>query len=270
MNKTIAVIILIGVACVAYLLLRGNEAVAPASVPNGSSEENQVNTSIKAAVSINPISHASFVLQLTDSLIVNDPVGEAAAFTAFGTPDIVLLSDTHGDHLNLETLAGVVGPETVIVAPDEVYQALTAALQAQTMVLANGEELLVKSINIEAVPMYNLPEQGVEIRHVEGRGNGYIVNTGERRIYIAGDTANTPEMQALENIDIAFVPMNLPYTMSVEDAAAAVIAFAPTQVYPYHYRTPDGFSDVARFAELVQAGAPEVEVVQLAWYPATN
>src|SRR5690606_36671567 len=102
--------------------------------------------------------------------------------------------------------------------------------------------------------------------HSKGRGNGYLLEMDGHRAYIAGDTAGIPEMRALTDIDLAFVPMNPPYTMDVEEAADAVLEFAPVTVLPYHYRTPDGLSDVARFAEIVNEGNPEIEVVQLEWY----
>ena len=118
---------------------------------------------------------------------------------------------------------------------------------------------------MEAIPLFNLPESAKTF-HAKGRGNGYVIEQGGARVYISGDTSGIPEMRALQGIDVAFVVMNLPYTMDVEEAADAVLAFAPKKVYPYHYRTPEGFSDVARFKELVNAGGKDIEVVQLKWY----
>jgi L-ascorbate metabolism protein UlaG (beta-lactamase superfamily) len=132
-------------------------------------------------------------------------------------------------------------------------------------VLANDETVTDKGVTITAVPMYNIPETD-DSRHAKGRGNGYILEGAGSRVYIAGDTGPIPEMKALKNIDMAFIPMNLPYTMGVDDAALAVLAFAPTKVYPYHYRQPDGFADVAKFKTLVNTGNPDIEVVLLEWY----
>ncbi len=115
--------------------------------------------------------------------------------------------------------------------------------------------------------MYNLPDAENKDRHTKGRGNGYLLSDGMMRVYIAGDTAGTPEMRALTNIDIALIPMNLPYTMGVDEAADAVLAFRPKKVYPYHYRSPDGLADVNRFRDLVTAGNANIEVVLAAWYP---
>ena len=130
----------------------------------------------------------------------------------------------------------------------------------------NGEKLEKSGFQIEAIAAYNIPESDKAF-HTKGRGNGYVLEKGGTRIYISGDSSGTPEMRNLKNIDIAFVCMNLPYTMGVEEAAGAVLAFKPKQVYPYHYRTPDGFSDVAKFKALVNASNPNIEVVQLDWYP---
>lgn len=226
---------------------------------------NKDDTTMAAMPEITPISHASFIMDFADTVIYNDPVGGAEAYAGQPPAELVLISDNHGDHLNIETLEAVVG-DAPIYAPQVVYDELTPALQAQTQVINNGEVVPVPPFSIEAVPMYNLPEQGIEIRHEPGRGNGYILESDGVRVYIAGDTAGTPEMRALTDIDIAFVPMNLPYTMSVEDAADAVLAFAPKEVIPYHYRTPDGFSDVDTFESLVAEGNPEINVRRLAWY----
>lgn len=119
---------------------------------------------------------------------------------------------------------------------------------------------------IEAIPMYNIPESDKSY-HPKGRGNGYVIEKSDTRVYISGDTAGIPEMRNLENIDMAYIAMNLPYTMSVEEAADAVLAFKPKVVYPYHYRTPEGFSDVAKFKEIVNGKNPEIQVIQLEWYP---
>ena len=122
-------------------------------------------------------------------------------------------------------------------------------------------------VEISAIPMYNLTEEDSSF-HVKGRGNGYVLEYEDTRVYLAGDTEDIAEMRSLKNIDIAFLPMNLPFTMTVEDAADAVLEFQPKQVYPYHYRARDGLSDVGKFKQLVNVGSSNVEVVQLDWYSA--
>jgi L-ascorbate metabolism protein UlaG (beta-lactamase superfamily) len=119
---------------------------------------------------------------------------------------------------------------------------------------------------VNAVPAYNIRPDAQQF-HPKGRDNGYVIEKDATRVYVAGDTEGTPEMRALEGIDVAFVPMNLPYTMSVEDAADAVSAFKPKTVYPYHYRGPAGLSDVNAFKELVAKGPPGVTVTLADWYP---
>ena len=115
--------------------------------------------------------------------------------------------------------------------------------------------------------MYNLPESPTAM-HTKGRGNGYVLNIGGKNIYLSGDTQGIPEMRSLKDIDVAFVCMNLPYTMDVKEAADAVLAFKPKIVYPYHYRGRGGLSDVNAFKSLVDAGNKGIEVRLRDWYPA--
>lgn len=207
---------------------------------------------------IHPINHATFAMAWNGNTIYVDPVGGSEAFSGMPEPDLVLLTDIHGDHLDADTLTAVVGAETTIVAPAAVAEQLPDALRGKTMTLANGDSDTVKGIPIEAVPMYNTTADRLQY-HAKGRGNGYVVTLGGKRVYISGDTEDTPEMRALQNIDVAFVCFNLPYTMTEEQAASAVRAFKPTIVYPYHYRG----SDVDKFKQLV-GDASEVRMGD--WY----
>jgi len=215
--------------------------------------------------SITPISHASVVLAWAGKTIYVDPVGDVSLYTDMMAPDLVLVTDTHGDHLSIETLDGVIAGDSLLVVTQAVYEQLPESLAAQAMVMSNGQTSEVLGFTITAVPMYNVPESA-DAYHVKGQGNGYVVEFGGTRIYIAGDTGNTPEMRALTNIDTAFVPMNLPFTMTVEEAAEAVLAFAPKTVIPYHYRNRDGFSDVARFKQIVESRNAQINVLLLNWY----
>lgn len=221
-------------------------------------------------LNINPISHGTMVLEWDGTLIFIDPVGGAAAFSEFGDPDLILVTDIHGDHMNVETITSLVSNETKIIAPAAVAENFPEKIQALTTVLANGKTAQLKTLkgfSIEAIPMYNLRKEALKF-HTKGRGNGYVINKNDKRVYISGDTEDIPEMRNLKNIDIAFVCMNLPYTMTVDSAADAVITFAPKQVYPYHYRGTEGLSNVAKFNTIVTKGNPAVEIVQLDWYPA--
>ena len=218
-------------------------------------------------VKVTPVSHATMVLTMDGWTIYNDPVGGAAAFTGQPAPNIILISDTHGDHLDPETVRAVTTSETIIVVPQAVADELPDDIPGTIVVLANGETTTQNGIEIEAVPMYNMPESE-DSPHTKGRGNGYILTSSQgERVYIAGDTGATPEMKALTDIDRAFIPMNLPYTMSVEEAAEGVLAFKPKVVHPYHYRGPDGLADVNTFKELVNEGDQNITVELLNFYP---
>ena len=133
-------------------------------------------------------------------------------------------------------------------------------------VLNNGDKKERYGITVEAIPMYNLREEASKF-HEKGRGNGYVLNIDNQRLYFSGDTEDISEMRALKNIDKAFICMNLPYTMTPESAADAVLEFKPKQVYPYHYRGRPDVSDVTQFKELVNAENSNIEVIQLDWYP---
>lgn len=214
---------------------------------------------------ITPILHSSLVLQWNDLTILSDPYGGAQKYEAF-TPDLVLITDIHGDHLNSKTLAGLDLSKATLIAPQVVIDKLGDIQFKEMHALGNGNSIDWQSIKVEAIPMYNLPETE-DSRHPKGRGNGYVLNMGGKRIYISGDTEDIKEMRALQNIDIAFVCMNIPYTMEVKQAASAVVEFKPLLVYPFHYRGQGGFSDIELFKTLVNEGDEDIEVRLLDWYP---
>ena len=218
------------------------------------------------AILIQPIQHSSFEIIWNGQHILVDPHGAGELYKSLTVPDLVLLTDIHGDHLDTTTLRAMDMRQTQLIAPQAVMDLLPIDLQARCMVLANGATTEQKGVGIEAIPMYNMPDPN-DPRHPKGRGNGYVLTLGGQRVYISGDTEDVPEMRALKNIDIALVCMNLPYTMTVDQAASAVMEFKPTVVYPYHYRGKDGFSDVGRFKQLVNEGDPAIEVRLGEWYP---
>ena len=215
---------------------------------------------------INPIEHASMVLNWDGTIIYVDPVGGKEAFSDYTEPDMVLITDIHGDHMDIPTLEAIVADKTVVFAPKAVFDKMPESLQNKTSVINNGEITNDFEMTIEAIPMYNLRPEALKF-HEKGRGNGYVFERNGKRIYISGDTEDISEMRNLKDIDIAFVCMNLPYTMTVEKAAEAVLAFKPKTVYPYHYRGTEGLSDVEKFKLLVEAGNPDIKVTQLDWYP---
>ncbi|MCC8425937.1 MBL fold metallo-hydrolase [Mucilaginibacter sp. UR6-11] len=214
-------------------------------------------------LTIQPVNHATLVLSYQHKNIYVDPVGGAEAFKGLATPDMIMITDIHGDHFDPKTLDAINTNHAVLLVPQAVADKMPPTTDRSKLVIVkNGETVKQIGISITAMPMYNLPESPKAF-HIKGRGNGYLLNIGGKNIYISGDTADIPEMRSLKNIDIAFVCMNLPYTMDVVTAAKAVLAFKPKVVYPYHYRG----QDVNQFKSLVNAGDKDIEVRLRNWYP---
>jgi L-ascorbate metabolism protein UlaG (beta-lactamase superfamily) len=207
-------------------------------------------------VKITPIRHASMMIEAGGKVIQVDPWSQGN-YDGLAAADLVLITDIHPDHLDGKAIAKVKKDGTAFIAPSAVAKTVTEA-----KVLANGEKVTWEGWTIEAVPMYNVkrgPEAG-KFFHDKGRGNGYVLTYGGTRFYIAGDTEGVPEMRALKNIDVAFIPMNLPYTMPPDEAADAVRAFHPKIVYPYHYRG----SDLAVFSKGLEGSGIDVRIRD--WY----
>ncbi|WP_127844682.1 MBL fold metallo-hydrolase [Psychroflexus aestuariivivens] len=219
-------------------------------------------------VELMPVSHASFGMTWKDKLFFVDPVGDAKTYKKMGTPDYILITDIHGDHLSLETLEEL-GNDFTILAPEAVYKEMSESLRKLTKVISNSETFSSNDIEITAIPMYNITKERMEY-HPKGRGNGYLLDLDGYRMYISGDTENISEMANLENIDLALICMNLPYTMSVDQAIESVMQFEPKKVIPYHYRgKKEGesyFSDIDHFKKTINKANPEIEVELLEWY----
>ncbi|MDP6082314.1 MAG: MBL fold metallo-hydrolase [Verrucomicrobiota bacterium] len=212
----------------------------------------------KGDLEIHPVKHGTVVFKWNGKTVFVDPVGGVAPFKSHGTPNLVLVTDIHGDHFNKDTLTEIVSDKTVVIAPEAVAALAPQGLKKRITTLANGKLVEKLGVKIEAVPMYNLTPARLRF-HNKGRGNGYVMTFGGKRVYVSGDTEDIPEMRALKKIDAAFVCMNLPYTMTPEQAADAVREFKPRVVYPYHYRG----SDTAKFKKLV-GDASEVRLRD--WY----
>jgi len=217
---------------------------------------------------LSPVLHGTLAIQWNNKTIYVDPYGGKTAFTGLPVPDLILITDIHGDHLNEETLKELDLEKATIIAPKAVVDQMDDSFKEKTQALHNGEKLVWNEIAVEAIPMYNFPETA-DSRHTKGRGNGYVLTIGNKRIYISGDTEDIPEMRDLKNIDIAFVCMNMPYTMDVGQAADAVLEFKPKVVYPYHYRGSGGLSDVEKFKSLVNNSNKDIDVRLRNWYPET-
>jgi L-ascorbate metabolism protein UlaG (beta-lactamase superfamily) len=204
---------------------------------------------------ITPIQHASFTIEAGGQVIQVDPA--MGDFSDAPKADIILITDIHGDHLDTGNIAKLRKPGTTIIIPGAASSEVKDGV-----VMKNGETKKLGPWTIEAIPMYNIkrgPAPG-KLYHDKGRGNGYVLTYGGTRVYISGDTENIPEMRALKNIDVAFVCMNLPYTMPPEEAAEAVKAFHPKIVYPYHY----GDSDLKVFENALKGTGIDVRIRN--WY----
>jgi L-ascorbate metabolism protein UlaG (beta-lactamase superfamily) len=182
------------------------------------------------------IGHGTLMFKQGGKIIHVDPWMELADYTKLPKADLILITHEHRDHLDLKAIEAVRTPKTVVVATE------TAARQIKNaVIMRNGDTKTFAGFMVEAVPAYNIVHMrspGVPY-HPKGEGNGYIINFDSRRVYIAGDTENTPEMKALKNIDAAFLPMNLPYTMTPEMVADAAKIVRPKILYPYHYSDTD-------------------------------
>ena len=227
------------------------------------------NSYTNSSIKFSPIEHATLVIEYNNTTIYIDPVGGKETYKNFKSPNFILITDIHDDHLDLETLKSINTLNTIIIGTAAVKNKLPAELLTNYTTMFSGLSRSFStskmSLDVEGVAMYNIRKEA-EKYHPKSRGNGYVLTLNNKRIYISGDTEDTFEMRHLKNIDIAFVCMNLPYTMSVESAASAVLDFKPKQVFPYHYKGTNGFSDVKKFKSIVNKGNKNIEVIQLDWY----
>lgn len=209
-------------------------------------------------VLIHPDHHATLILNWQGNTVYVDPTN-SAGYGGLPKADLLLVTHAHFDHFNSSGINAVIKTNSLIVTSQDVYNQLTATQKSIARVLGYGASTNVFGLNVQAVPAYNS-------YHPLGTGNGYVLTIAGRRIFISGDTGNTSEMRALTNIDLAFVCMNQPYTMTVSEATNAVSAFHPKIVYPYHYRDQSGAS--ANAALFKQRLRPDlgIEVRLRNWY----
>jgi L-ascorbate metabolism protein UlaG (beta-lactamase superfamily) len=214
-------------------------------------EKDLIQTSM-GELEITFIGHGTLMFIIDGKVVHVDPWSRLADYAQMPKADIILLTHDHGDHLDPKALSLIRTDDTAVLMPE----VCAAQVQGGT-VMKNGDVTTVKGVRIEAVPAYNL----VNMRsknvpfHPKGEGNGYVITLGDTRVYVAGDTENTPEMKALGDIDVAFLPMNLPYTMTPGMVADAAGTFKPKILYPYHF----GDTDTSEVVELLK-GEPEIEV----------
>jgi len=207
-------------------------------------EADTIKTS-KGDMVISFLGHSSLMMSWDGKIIYTDPVSSEADYAKLPKADMILVTHEHYDHLDLKAVGLIKTAATKVVGSPEVGKQIPG-----TVVLANGDKQTVDGLKIEAVPAYNIKHMSEPGKpfHPKGVGNGYIVTFGDLRLYLAGDTENIPEMKQLQNIAIAFLPMNLPYTMTPEMVADAAGMFHPKVLYPYH----QGETDMAKLVTLLK------------------
>ena len=205
----------------------------------------------KGDLKITFIGHGTLMFTFGGKIIHIDPYSRVADYSRLPKADLILITHEHRDHFNPDIISMIKKDKTEIILTKK------CAEEVDGIIMKNGDVKTVMGLKIEAVPAYNIVHMRRENMpyHPKGDGNGYIITFGNKRVYVAGDTENIPEMKALKDIDIAFLPMNLPYTMSPEMVADAAKAFMPKILYPYHY----GQTDTSKIIELLK-GVKGIEV----------
>ncbi len=202
----------------------------------------------KGELAINFVKHASLFFEFDGKIIHIDPVSQMGVYENYPKADLIIITHHHGDHLDLNAISLLKKETTKIILTQKCSEMVENI--SDLIIMKNGDVLEINQIEIEAIPAYNIinkREDGSPF-HPKGEGNGYIITLDDKRVLIGGDTENTPEIKALQNIDIAFLPMNLPYTMTPEMVADAVKAFRPKIIYPYHY----GKTNTSKLIELLE------------------
>ncbi len=206
------------------------------AVSTGQASTTDIIETSEGDLEITFVGHGTLIFVHAGKTIHIDPFSRLADYSKLPKADVVFITHQHGDHLDTEVLEVIRTDKTVVVLTEKCAEEVDGGV-----VMKNGDTREVAGIGVEAVPAYNLVHKrdNGKVYHPKGEGNGYVLTFGKTRIYIAGDTENTPEMKALKNIDYAFLPMNLPYTMTPEMVADAALAFKPKVLFPYHYGDTD-------------------------------
>jgi L-ascorbate metabolism protein UlaG (beta-lactamase superfamily) len=207
-------------------------------------------------VEIHFIGHGSLMFKLNGFVIHIDPVKSAGHYEFLPKADMILVTHEHGDHLDPDLIATLKKPETLLFCNQA-----SAAKVTWGMAMKEGDRQEFNNIIIEAVPAYNIVSESAPGKpfHPKGSGIGFVLTIGGKKFYIAGDTENIPEMKALKNIYVAFLPMNLPYTMTPAMVADAALAFKPKILYPYHF----GDTDTKQIVDLLKDSGIDVRIRKL-------
>ncbi len=228
-------------------------AALPATAFGESKFEKDLIKTSSGDLEITFIGHGTLMFEFKGKVIHVDPRSRAANYAELPKADLVLVTHEHGDHMDAKAVGAVSTADTTVLATKVCKDTLKSAT-----VIGNGESKTIAGIKVEAVPAYNLVHKrgNGQPFHPKGSGNGYIISFGDKRVYVAGDTENTPEMKALKDIDVAFLPMNLPYTMTPEMVADAAKAFEPKILYPYHF----GKTKLSEIVDLMKGSKTELRL----------
>jgi L-ascorbate metabolism protein UlaG (beta-lactamase superfamily) len=209
----------------------------------------------KGDLVIHFLGHGSLMFEFDKKIVHVDPYSRVADYSALPKADLLLVTHSHPDHLDAGAIAQIVTDKTEVVYTQSCAD--TKKYTGNAVVAKNGDKKSFAGIAVEVVPAYNIVQKRPDGNpfHPKGDGNGYVLTFGDKRVYVAGDTENVPEMKDLGKIDVAFLPMNLPYTMTPEQVADAAKTIRPTVLYPYHF----GQTDVTKLTDLMK-DVKDVEV----------
>ena len=221
----------------------------------GDYETDVFKTKSGKTVTFHALVHASIRIQYDGKEIEVDPVtklgNKVIDYASMPKADYLLVTHEHFDHFNQDAIKLLSGEKTRFITNQR-----CADMLGSGEVMKNGDKLQITDcFTIEAVPAYNYTEGHTQF-HPKGRDNGYILTIDGLRIYIAGDTEDIPEMSAIKDIDIAFLPCNQPYTMTPDQLVKAAKIIKPKVVFPYHY----GQTDVSGLPEMLKTDGIDVRI----------
>ena len=237
--KKIRLSILITILCISFF-------------SNSQEFEKDIFNTSKGELAITFIGHGTLMMEFNEQIIHIDPVGNYVDYSTMPKADLILITHEHGDHLDINAISKIKKENTTVILTQS-----CSGKYPEGKIMENGDYLSFSDVDIRAVPAYNMIHKRGDgsFFHPKGRGNGYIIDIGDTKVYVAGDTENIPEMKSLKDIDIAFLSMNLPYTMTPEMVADAAKAFQPKILYPYHF----GSTHPNKLLELLN-NEPTIEV----------